>query len=567
MTYEFDPGATLISEGDMKEAQTSVEGPRSAREFDAQARTNTRIDAFFLTLISVLAAFICVRYEVMEWLMEFAASYERYEIDEIFALLIILSLAFGVFSWRRVLDLREQIASRNAAEARMRHLAMHDTLTGLPNRTLFARRLNQEIARAERDKTRVAVLALDLDAFKQINDFYGHGVGDALLVATGERINDLVRRMDTVARLGGDEFAIIQPGLDGPDPAAALASRIVRALAEPFEVEGHKLVMSVSIGITLSSRKRVHPVELLRAADVAMYRSKTEGRSTYTFFEADMDTQLRNRRELEQNLRQAIHRNEFEVHYQPLYSVPEQRLNGFEALLRWKHPTRGEIGPDEFIPIAEDIGLIPRIGEWVLAEACRTAAAWPEPMRLAVNVSPVQFKEPYLARRIESIARQSGLALNRLEIEITENVLMKDTESVLQILNEIKALGARVAMDDFGTGYSSLSYLRKFPFDKIKIDRSFVGDLEANQEDAAIVRAVVAMGQSLGMTTLAEGVESAEQWSQIADEGCQEAQGFLLGRPMPGDEACKLIGALRDARDNGQAGGRRDERSCGPAVD
>ena len=550
MKYEFDPGATLVSEGGLSDAHKSMERPRGAKEFDAQARTNTRIDAFFLTLIALLTALICARYDAMESLMEFAEKYERYEIDEIFALLIILSFAFCVFAWRRVLELRDQIRQRNAAEARMRHLAMHDTLTGLPNRALFARRLNQEIARAERDNTRVAVLALDLDKFKQINDFYGHGVGDALLVAAGERVSELVRRMDTVARLGGDEFAVIQPGLDGPDPAAALAARIVRALAEPFEVEGHKLVMGVSIGITLSSRKRVNPEELLRAADVAMYRSKTEGRSTYTFFEADMDTQLRDRRELEQDLRQAIHNNEFELHYQPLYSVPEQRLNGFEALLRWNHPTRGEIGPDEFIPIAEDIGLIPRIGEWVLAEGCRTAATWPAPLRLAVNVSPVQFKEPFLARRIESIARASGLALNRLEIEITENVLMKDTESVLQILNEIKALGARVAMDDFGTGYSSLSYLRKFPFDKIKIDRSFVGDLEENQEDAAIVRAVVAMGQSLGMTTLAEGVESTEQWSQIADEGCQEAQGFLLGRPMPRTEAARLIGT-----------------ACGTAVD
>ncbi len=550
MKYEFDPGATLVGEGGLNGAHKSIERPRSKKEFDAQTRTNTRIDAFFLTLIALLTALLCARYDAMESLMEFAEEYERYEIDEIFSLLIILSFSFGVFAWRRVLDLRDQIGRRNAAEARMRHLAMHDTLTGLPNRALFARRLNQEIARAERDNTRVAVLALDLDAFKQINDFYGHGVGDALLVAAGERISELVRRMDTVARLGGDEFAVIQPGLDGPDPAAALAARIVRALAEPFEVEGHKLVMSVSVGITLSSRKRVNPEELLRAADVAMYRSKTEGRSTYTFFEADMDTQLRDRRELEQDLRQAIHNDEFELHYQPLYTVPEQRLNGFEALLRWKHPTRGEIGPDEFIPIAEDIGLIPRIGEWVLAEGCRTAATWPAPLRLAVNVSPVQFKEPFLARRIESIARASGLALDRLEIEITENVLMKDTESVLQILNEIKALGARVAMDDFGTGYSSLSYLRKFPFDKIKIDRSFVGDLEENQEDAAIVRAVVAMGQSLGMTTLAEGVESAEQWSQIADEGCQEAQGFLLGRPMPRSEAARLI-----------------DTACGAAVD
>ncbi len=565
MAYEFDPNETLTIIRNNEDTQLREALTRPPSKIMEKEQSRQRTDFIVIGVLSVLVTLIAIRLDGMEALMAFAAQYEDYEIDEIFTLLIVMSAAFGVFSWRRVMDLRDQIARRNKAEAKMRHLAMHDPLTGLPNRAMFARRLEREFARSDRDETRVAVLALDLDHFKQINDFYGHQVGDAVLVAAGQRIKETVRKMDTVARLSGDEFAVIQPQISRPDEPAALAARIVRALAEPFEVEGHNLVIGVSAGITMSCEERRTAEGLLRAADVAMYRSKSDGRATYTFFEPDMDAQLRERRDLEKALREALDNDQLEVHYQPLFTVQAQRLKGFEALIRWTHPTRGNIPPGDFIPIAEDIGLIPQIGEWVLAKACQAAATWPEELRVAVNVSPVQFKDLDLAERFKAIVVQSGLAPDRLEIEITESVIMANTEVVLKILNELKDIGIRIAMDDFGTGYSSLSYLKKFPFDKIKIDRSFVSDLDSNAEDAAIVRAVIAMGQSLGMVTLAEGVESSAQLSQLDAEGCQEAQGFLLGQPMPEADAAKLVASHRVDRANGESKTAADDSDANTA--
>jgi diguanylate cyclase (GGDEF)-like protein len=427
---------------------------------------------------------------------------------------------------------------------------MHDSLTGLPNRVLLSYRLDQELARTARENKQVAVFVLDLDKFKQINDLYGHGAGDALLVAVAERLRGVVRKMDTVARLGGDEFAIIQPGLMHPSEAAALGARIVQTMAQPFQVYGHEFVTSISVGITLSTAERKDPSELIRAADTALYRSKADGRGTYRFFEAEMDEKLRERRSLERDLREAIAKNQLEIYYQPLYTIAEDSLMGFEALLRWNHPTRGQVPPIEFIPLAEETSLIQRIGEWVLVNACQAAATWPEPLMVAVNVSPVQFKQKDLLIKVKSALEHSGLTPSRLEVEITENVLISETDAALQILLELKTLGVRVAMDDFGTGYSSLSYLRKFPFDKIKIDRSFINDLEQNEDDAAIVRAMVAMGQSLKMTTLAEGIESTGQLQRLLLEGCDQAQGFLLGRPMTRTQVQALILKAGETVDN-----------------
>jgi len=508
--------------------------------------SRAKADLIVIVLICVVLAFVSSTFDGLEHLVEWAEEYEDYELDEIFSLLIFLSFGLGLFAWRRTKELRQQIVHRDKAENAMRHLAMHDTLTGLPNRALLAKRLEQELARADRESALLAVFALDLDMFKRINDVYGHAAGDALLIAASERLTSAVRKMDTVARMGGDEFVIVQPCEAGCDQAAALASRVVKAMAEPYELSGHKFVSSVSIGIAFSSKGSHDPAELLRAADVALYRAKAEGRSTYRFFDEFMDEALCQRQNLERCLRDAVANEQFSLYFQPLYTIPGQILTGFEALLRWDHPELGRVPPDKFIPIAEEIGAIQSIGTWVLEEACRIAAGWERPLSVAVNVSPMQFKQHDLAKSFKSIIEQSGLDPERLEIEITETVLMQDTESVLKELTEMREFGVRIAMDDFGTGYSSLSYLRKFPFDKIKIDRSFVTHLERGGEDSAIIKAVVAMGNGLGMTTLAEGVETEDQLSQLSAAGCESAQGYFLGFPMPEAEAMDLINGSSD---------------------
>ncbi len=509
--------------------------------------SRTRSDLLIIIAACVALAFLSSTFDGLEHLVEWSEQYEEYELDEIFSLLIFLSFGLGLFSWRRTKELRQQIAQRDQTENDMRHLAMHDTLTGLPNRALLANRLEQELARADRESTLLAVYALDLDMFKRINDVYGHATGDALLIAASERLTSAVRKMDTVARMGGDEFVIVQPCESGCDQATALASRLVKTMAEPYELGGHKFVSSVSVGIAFSSKGSHDPAELLRAADVALYRAKAEGRSTYRFFDEFMDETLSQRQNLERCLRDAIANAEFSLYFQPLYTIPGQTLTGFEALLRWDNPELGRVPPDKFIPIAEEIGVIQSIGTWVLEEACRIAVGWERPLTVAVNVSPMQFKQQDLARSFKSIITESGLNPERLEIEITETVLMQDTESVLKELGELREFGVRIAMDDFGTGYSSLSYLRKFPFDKIKIDRSFVTHLEQDGEDSAIIKAVVAMGNGLGMTTLAEGVETQDQLRQLSAAGCESAQGYFLGFPMPEAEAIDLINGLPES--------------------
>ena len=512
----------------------------------AKSANPTKLRVVALAVVAVVVGLFAAEFDFMERLMAFAQEYEEYELDEIFTVLIFMSVLFGVFAWHQVTELRRHIASRDKAEAAIRHLAMHDALTGLANRAYLAKRLKLEIARAQRDGTQLAVLALDLDGFKQINDFYGHGMGDAVLVAVANRLEEVLRENDTIARPGGDEFAIVLPALKGPELAATLADRIVGAIAKPFRLDDHELSITVSVGITMAESGRTDPEELLRSADLAMYRAKSDGRSTYKFFEPGMDEKLRERRDLELGLRSAIDEGAFTLHYQPLYGIPNNVLKGFEALLRWKHPSLGNVPPDKFIPIAEEIGIIDRIGDWVLTEACRAAAQWPEPLHIAVNVSPEQFKQPDLAERFKDIIDASGLAPERVEIEITEGVLIENTESVLSALSQLKQHGVRVSMDDFGTGYSSLSYLRKFPFDKIKIDRMFVDNAAGDGTGDAIVRAIVAMGHSLGMTTLAEGVETGTQLSRLISDGCDEAQGFYLGKPMPIDNVDELLASIEE---------------------
>jgi diguanylate cyclase (GGDEF)-like protein len=440
----------------------------------------------------------------------------------------------------------EDITERRQIEAKIAHMAHHDVLTNLPNRTLFRERMEDSLVRSARGEL-VAVFCLDLDHFKTVNDTLGHSIGDALLRAVTERLLGCVRETDTVARLGGDEFAVIQIGLDTPCEASVLAQRIIDRMAAPFVIDAHQVVIGTSVGIAVAPNDGREADDLLKKADLALYRAKSDGRNTYRFFEPDMDASMQTRRQLELELRSAISMGQFELHYQPLVNLNNRQVTSFEALLRWRHPERGQVSPAEFIPLAEEIGLIIQIGEWVIHQACHDATTWPENVHIAVNLSPVQFKSRKLVETITLALTNSGLAANRLELEITESVLLNDSQATLATLRQIKELGVRIAMDDFGTGYSSLSYLRSFPFDRIKIDRSFIRDLGKSEESAAIVRAVTSLGASLGMAIIAEGVETAEQFDRLREEGCTEVQGFFIGKPKTLAEIAPLLDDIRRA--------------------
>jgi diguanylate cyclase (GGDEF)-like protein len=434
----------------------------------------------------------------------------------------------------------EDVTERRQAEAKIIHMARHDALTNLPNRVLFQDKMEKALGRGDR----IAVMFLDLDRFKSVNDSLGHSVGDALLCAVTERLQRVVASNDTVARLGGDEFAIVQRQAT-PATASELAGKIIAELAEPFEVQGHQLIVGTSIGIAMAPADGSEPDQLLRNADMALYRAKSDGRGTYHFFQPEMDAQMQERRKLELDLRKALQGDEFELNYQPLIDLARGEVCGFEALLRWKHPERGFVPPDEFIPVAEEIGLIVPLGDWVLKQACRDAANWPAKTTIAVNLSPVQFRNPMLALSVVSALGQSGLAASRLELEITESVLLQADRAVLDALHQFRDLGVRICMDDFGTGYSSLSYLRSFPFDKIKIDRSFIRELGKDNDCMAIIRAVMRLGSSLGMITTAEGVETEEQLEIVRAEGCMQVQGFLFSKAVPADEIPALLQRLQ----------------------
>ena len=440
----------------------------------------------------------------------------------------------------------KNITARRQAEARIIHMAHHDALTGLANRVLFHDHLEAAIARA-RAGHGAAVLCLDLDFFKNVNDSLGHHIGDELLRAVTSRLRSELREGDLVARLGGDEFAFIQSDTDGPESAEALAARIIRLLGAPYEVAGNELVIGASIGIALVPEDGADADTLLRNADLALYQAKADGRGVARRFDRRMDTVVQQRRALEMDLRRALEHDELRVYYQPLIDVQSRAVSGFEALLRWQHPVRGLVPPTEFVSIAEEIGLIVPIGEWVLRRACRDAVAWPDSVKVAVNLSPVQFGRPGLVQMVADALRESGLRPGRLELEITEGAMLADTEATLATLDALHRLGTRIAMDDFGTGYSSLSYLRRFPFDKVKIDRSFVEGLGQGGDCDAIVGAVTQLCGRLGMTTTAEGVETEAQMRLLTLGRCTEVQGYLFSQARPAHEAaalCRILPAL-----------------------
>jgi diguanylate cyclase (GGDEF)-like protein len=435
----------------------------------------------------------------------------------------------------------EDITEQRRIQERIAYMAHHDGLTGLPNRVLLREGLEAAL-HSERDTHDLAVLCLDLDRFKEINDTLGHATGDALLGVIAERLRSCVRDTDIVARIGGDEFAIVQTGGEQPKDSTTLAARIIELTAGPVVINDQQMVVGTSIGIAIAPNDGTDTDQLLRNADLALYRAKTDGRGAYRFFEPEMDRRMQARRKLESDLRKALDNHEFELYYQPLVNLEHDEICGFEALLRWNHPERGKVMPAAFIPLTEETGLIVPIGKWVLQQACAEAAGWPDHFKVAVNVSAVQFMNPGLATTIISALTTSGLAPNRLEIEITESVMLQDADAALATLTQLHDLGVRIALDDFGTGYSSLSNLRKFPFDKIKIDRSFIADLsEANVDAIAVVRSVARLGASLGMATTAEGVETKDQLDLVRAEGCTEIQGYYFCRPSPASEIARLF--------------------------
>ena len=440
----------------------------------------------------------------------------------------------------QVLAVRD-IRERREAEERIRHLAHHDGLTGLANRTLFGERFRHALVLSDRAAEPSAVLCLDLDRFKAVNDTLGHAAGDMLLRQVADRLREATRETDTVARLGGDEFAIVQSNVPQPQGASALAARLVEALSAPFDLGGQQANIGTSVGVALYPQDGATADALLKNADVALYRAKAQGRGTSCFYEADMDATLRARRLLERDLRAAVGTDQLEMHYQPLVACGGGDVTGFEALMRWTHPERGPVPPAEFIPLAEETGLILALGQWALETACRAAASWPGERRVAVNLSPAQLRGHALPGAVADILARTGLAAGRLELEVTESLLIGDPVQALVILREVKALGVRIALDDFGTGYSSLSYLRHFPFDKLKIDRSFVQALGEDRGAQAIVEAILAMSRSLNLDVTAEGVETADQLAMLRAQACGTVQGYLLGRPMQADVVSSFL--------------------------
>jgi diguanylate cyclase (GGDEF)-like protein/PAS domain S-box-containing protein len=443
------------------------------------------------------------------------------------------------------------ITERKRAEARLAFMAQHDGLTGLPNRNLLRQHMDEILLHTRRSAEKVAVLVLGLDNFKAVNDTLGHGIGDKLLRGVAKRLRSTLREEDTLARLNSDEFAIVQSGLARPEDAVILAKRLLEAIADPYLLDGHSVVIGASIGIAMAPGDGDESEKLLKSADMALSRAKNDSRGTFSFFEAGMDARAQSRRKIELDLRDAIQNDVLRPHYQPLICLSSGRITGFEALVRWPDPERGMISPAEFIPVAEETGLINGLGGLMLRRACMDAALWPDDVRVAVNLSPLQFRAGNLLSIVMDALKQSGLPAKRLELEITETLLLEKSSQVLATLHALRALGVRISMDDFGTGYSSLSYLRSFPFDKIKIDQSFVRDLDSNRDAQAIVRSIVSLGKGLGVTITAEGVETEAELSCLRAEGCHEGQGFLFSRARPNVEIVRLLQAQCGADSDG----------------
>lgn len=460
------------------------------------------------------------------------------------ALVLIITLICGWMMrrlWLSSLRLSQSLLQLSASEAQAQHLAFHDVLTGLPNRALVEERLTQALGRLNRSEETLALLLLDLDRFKQVNDTYGHHAGDELIIDVGHRLSALVRESDTVGRLGGDEFVVIVENISSTRDIERLCGRIIASLARPFTLLGSETWIGVSIGVALAPQDAGDRLEMMRKADIALYEAKSQGRGQYRVFDDSMDEQVKTRQQIAADLRLALqHKQDLAVYYQPLMDISGRNVVGLEALMRWHHPVRGVISPGEFIPLAEEMGLIIQIGEWVLREACRVSLAWPD-LSMAINVSPLQFRSAGFVERYKAIVAQEQTLPSRLELEITEGVLIEDEKGAQEIMSALREAGFRIALDDFGTGYSSLNYLSHFSVDKIKIDRSFTQSLGVTENSAAIIESVVRLGQAMGLTVTAEGVETSSQMAALAEAGCNQLQGYLFSHAVAEEEIAGLL--------------------------
>jgi len=444
--------------------------------------------------------------------------------------------------------LKVEIADREESQARSQYLAYHDSLTGLGNRLLFKEQLEEALKDVSVASHPLAVLFLDLDGFKAVNDTLGHSIGDLLLKSVATKLRDILPRTDRIARLGGDEFAILQISAAQPGSSIALAEKIIEVVGQPNSIDGHDVTVGASVGIAVARPGDINTENFLKSADLAMYSAKSDGRGTYRMFDPEMDAIVQARRLLERDMRTALAQDGFRLFYQPLVNLQTKKVTAFEALMRWQHPERGMVPPSDFIPVAEEMGLIVQLGEWALRQACAEATEWPDGICVSVNLSPLQFSKGNLVSSVMSALASAGLPASRLELEITESVLLEKSERNITILNQLRDLGVRISMDDFGTGYSSIGYLRSFPFDKIKIDQSFVRDLLVDEGSLAIVRAIAGLGVSFGMITTAEGVETEEQMRCLNLEGCIEVQGYLYSRPVPASEIVGVLASLDNRR-------------------
>jgi diguanylate cyclase (GGDEF)-like protein len=505
-------------------------------------RRDTR-DAIVLLVIGIITFLLADRYDLPPHLLQFGLDYADWEMDDLIFVVFMLSAALMIYGFRRYQDLSREIKARTAAELEARNLARHDPLTGLPNRRFFEEKL-EECLRDASAAHQVAVLMLDLDGFKTVNDTYGHAAGDKALTEFSLRVSRVLRAGTFLARIGGDEFAIIKPKIDSLDDPTNLARRIAAAVAEPFFIDGVTAEFGVGIGVAVAPNDGTDPEELVRRADRALYRAKAAGRSCVCFFETEMDARVERRTQIEQELRSAIAADAIVPHYQPLVSLDGNRIVGFEALARWENKNLGYIGPDIFIPIAEEIGLMPLLCWQLLRRACLDAKAWPSTFTLAFNISPIQLRDSTVGLHILSILAETGFSPRRLEIEITETALVENIAVAQAIVDELRTAGIRIALDDFGTGYSTLGQLLSFRLDKIKIDRGFVSRLNESNDAQIIVRAILGLAKGFGLQTTAEGVEDARQLAYLKANGCTEGQGYLFSKAVAAADIPALLNCV-----------------------
>jgi diguanylate cyclase (GGDEF)-like protein len=479
--------------------------------------------------------------------VDLVKEYEDWGADDAVLMSILLTICLAIFSFRRLQDLFKEVKARAAAEAEALKLARHDPLTGLPNRRFFTEKLDDVLLRTTSHGRQTAVLMLDLDGFKAVNDTHGHEAGDRTLVEVGERLSTVIRSGTLLARVGGDEFAVVLPNIGSLDDPTSLARRIVGAFAEPFMIGGNATTLGVGVGIAVAPDDGSEHVELVRRADRALYRAKAERQSTIRFFEREMDAHVERRLQIERELRNALAAKAIVPHYQPLVSLAENRIIGFEALARWESEELGVMSPVVFIPIAEECGLIGELGDQLLRHACLDAAAWPADIKLAFNISAVQLRNRSLGLRILTILGDTVFDPHRLELEITETALVDNLEMAQRVIDELRQVGIRIALDDFGTGYATLRQLQTLHLDKIKIDRSFVDRISEDNQSKVIVRAILGLASGLGLTTTAEGIEDAEQLASLKANGCSEGQGYLFGKAVPAQSVLPLLKLVRPA--------------------